>query len=225
MISAAMACATASAANNQRDTLLLRSDLMYCLAQTFLPPPAAWSVCDWAQPLIDDLRELGAALALDTEPVCAALESECQRWAVVARQSPAEADSWLVEYARLFLVPPVPVTLNAGVYLEGALGGAVAQMASACYALAGVEPDERFHDLPDHVAMQLEFVARLLERAARDDADAAEMADEFCAEFVHVWAEPLQVACERAAQRWPAARVYVELVRLMRRALHDPSVS
>jgi TorA maturation chaperone TorD len=205
-------------------TSLQRADLMYCLAQAFLPPPAGWSVCDWGQPLVDDLLDIGVQLGVDTGPARQAIAMECERWAALAREARGEADDWLVEYARLFLVPPVPVALNAGIYLEGALGGTSTQMMRSCYEAAGVEPDERFRDLPDHVAMQLEFVARLLERAARGESEAADMAGEYCAEFVHAWAGPMQQACQQAAVRFPAARVYAALVQLLRTLVRDPAL-
>lgn len=201
--------------------LLDRADLLLCVARAFLPPPADWSACDWAQPLTDDLAELGAALGLDTRPAVDALAEASARWAAEAARDDGSADPWLVEYARLFLTPPVPVPLNAGLYLEGALGGSSVQMVRSCYQAAGVEPDESFRDLPDHVSMQLEFVGRLYERAARGDADAAGMADEYCREFVDHWAGPLEAACRRASAKSSAAEVYAALVRLVRLAVGD----
>lgn len=212
-------------AAGENSTLLDRADLMYCLARAFMQPPEGWSVCDWAQPLEDDLAELGASTGLPTEPAQAALEAECRRWAAAARLADGRADNWLVEYTRLFLMPPVLVPLNTGLYLEGAIGGAAAQMMRSCYETAGAVPSDGFHDLPDHVAMQLEFVARLLERGARGDADGVAMAEEFCREFVHAWVGPLQQACVSAAGLHPAARVYVELTRLLRAAVHDPGLA
>lgn len=204
--------------------LLDQADLLYCLARAFLPPPEAWSVCDWAQPLQADLDEIGPLLGLDVADAQAALETECQRWAAAARLADGSADPWLVEYARLFLTPPVVVPLNTGLYLEGAVGGTAAQMMRSCYETAGVAPDEGFHDLPDHVAIQIEFLARLFERGARGDADGAAMAREFAAEFVHAWAGPLEQACAAAVARYPAAAVYGTLARLLRHTLGDPSL-
>jgi len=199
---------------------LARADLLFCLSQAFLPPPPAWSVCDWAQPLVDDLNELEPTLdGINLQPLRQSLELACASWAALARQG--LSDTWLVEYSRLFLVPPVPVTLNAGVYLEGALGGSSTQMMCSCYEMAGVVPDERFHDLPDHVSMQLEFVGRLMERAARGDPDAQSMAQEYAAEFVHHWAHLLEAACRRAAETFPAAHVFVELAALVRQATQE----
>jgi TorA maturation chaperone TorD len=204
-------------------TLLDRADLLFCLARAFMPSPAGWSVCDWAGPLAADLAELGASTGLPTEAAQSALAAECCRWEAATQLAHGSADSWLVEYTRLFLMPPVLVPLNTGLYLEGSIGGAAAQMMRSCYQMAGTAPNDSFQDLPDHVAMQLEFVARLLERGARGDADGVAMAEEFCLEFVHAWAGPLQQACESAVGRHPAARVYVELTRLLRAAVRDPA--
>lgn len=204
--------------------LLDRADLLFCLARAFMTPPAGWSVCDWAQPLADDLTELGASLGVDTDGVQAALVGECSRWASAARLADGSADPWLVEYSRLFLMPPVAVPLNTGLYLEGSIGGTASQMMRSCYETAGIVPSESFHDLPDHVAMQLEFVARLMERSARGDADGMAMAQEFCSEFIHAWAGPLEQACATASTRFPAARVYAALARLVRQAVGDPDL-
>lgn len=200
------------AAAAEHAALLDRADLLLCLSRAFLPPPADWSACDWAQPLADDLAELGPALGIDTAPTQAALSAACEDAARKAAQ-PGGAESWLVLYARLFLTPPVKVPLNTGLYLEGSLAGQAAQMMNACYETAGVRPDERFHDLPDHVAMQLEFLGRLYERASRGEPDAAAMAQEFSAEFVSAWAGPLQRACGAAGA--PGSAVFGALAELI----------
>ena len=205
--------------------LLDRADLLFCLARAFLPPPDNWSVCDWAQPLAEDLTDLGGALGIDMSELLQALDAECTRWAEAARRNDGSADPWLVEYTRLFLMPPVVVPLNTGLYLEGTIGGAAAQMMLSCYETAGIAPSEAFRDLPDHVAMQLEFVARLLEREARGDIDGRAMADEYGREFIHAWAGPLEQACQAAASKAPAAHVFAALARLLRQVVDDPEVS
>lgn len=185
---------------------LTRADLLYSLARAFLPPPPGWTIHDWAPPLQDDLAALGNELGLDTAGVCQALDAERRR------AGPA-AETWLVDYARLFLTPPVAVPLNTGLYLEGAIGGTSAQMMRQCYESAGVEPEASFHDLPDHVAMQLEFLARLYERSARGEPDAAAMAAEFAHLFVSAWSGPLERSSRAAEATQASAAVYTELAR------------
>lgn len=187
--------------------LVARADLFYCLAAAFMPPPAAVSARDWCVALADDLDSIGGAMALDTRRASSALREYAASW--------QERESWLVEYSRLFLVPPVEVTLNTGLYLEGCIGGTASQMMRQCYAQAGLAQRDGFHDLPDHAAMQLEFVAALYERAAEGDTAAAPDADEFVEIFVAQWAQALCDACDRAATRYPAAAVFGELSQLL----------
>lgn len=193
------------------DPSLDRADLFFCLAAAFLPPPAEMTGRAWSHALAADLDELAAQLDLDA----GAAVGELRRFA----RSPAADEPWLVDYSRLFLVPPVAVTLNAGIYLEGGLAGVSAQMLTQCYAAAGYARREGFRDLPDHVALQLEFVGALLERAARGDADAAAMAREFVDGFIRHWVDRLHGACLRAAAKSEAARIYASLVDLARAAL------
>jgi TorA maturation chaperone TorD len=187
------------------------ADLFFCLAAAFLPPPEQMTGRAWAQTLAADLDELADALGLDAADAVATL----RRHAATA----AADEPWLVEYSGLFLVPPVQATLNTGLYLEGGLAGVSAQMLTQCYASAGFARREEFHDLPDHVAIQLEFVGALLERAAAGDADAAAMAREFVDGFVRHWIEPLRDACQRAAAQRASARVYASLADFVRTAL------
>jgi len=209
MPSALLATASAPAAEAVPAAAL--ADLFAVLAAAFAPPPAALSVRDWCEPLAADLAELGGTLALDT----AAAQRSLREFAL----GPLAGEPWMVEYSRLFLVPPVPVTLNTALYLEGALGGASAQMMAQCYAAAGFSQRETFRDLPDHAAMQLEFLSALLERGAAGDDDALAMAQEFAAGFVAHWAPLLRRACVDAAATDPASAVYSELARLLEAAI------
>lgn len=183
------------------------SELIGCLARAYLPPPAVLTSGQWCGALADDLEELGVLLGVDVAVAVDRLR------AVVA--SARAGEPWLVEYSRLFLVPPVRVALNTGLYLEGGIGGTASQMMARCYAAAGYAQREDFHDLPDHVAIQLEFIAALLAQAEAGDAEAAGHADEFIESFVLHWAVPLRVVCDRAAIELEAAAVYAALARLL----------
>lgn len=187
------------------------SDLFLCLSRAWLPPPADIDAAHWCLALAGDLEDLGGELGADFDGAVGALRERA------GHDEPA--DRWLVVYSRLFLVPPVPVTLNTGIYLEGALGGSAAQMMQACYQAAGFAARKGFRDLPDHVAMQLEFVAALFDRAHGGDALAADQAREFLAGFVDHWAEPLRNACERAIARDPAAGVFAQLASALESAV------
>lgn len=187
------------------------SDLLHCLARAFLPPPADLTVGGWCDALAGDLADLERELGLDLAAAIETLRRE--------GSAPATDEPWLVQYSRLFLVPPVPVTLNTGIYLEGGLAGVSAQMMAQCYATAGFAQREAFRDLPDHVAMQLEFVAALFDRAARGDSEALGQARDFLAAFVDHWAQPLRQACERAAAQYPEANAFAALARVVETAV------
>lgn len=179
------------------------ADLFMLLAAAFAPPPAAMTTRDWCEPLLADLEDLGRGLAVDTAAARRALQE--------AASGPLTNDPWLVEYSRLFLVPPVAATLNTGIYLEGGLAGVSSQMMAQCYATGGFSQREDFRDLPDHVAIQLEFIGALLGRHVEGDADGLPMAQEFCRDFVAHWVRPLRSTLTKAADAHPAAVVYAGL--------------
>jgi TorA maturation chaperone TorD len=91
-------------------------------------------------------------------------------------------------------------------------------MMAQCYASAGYAQREAFRDLPDHAAIQLEFVGALLERSAGDDGDALAMAREFAEGFVAHWVGPLRAACLKASTAYPAAAVYATLADVLQAA-------
>lgn len=186
------------------------AELFATLAAAFRPPPAPLRAAEWCELLAGDLHDLGATLWLDTTV------AEC----VLSEHAVGDSrdQPWLVEYSRLFLVPPVRITLNTGLYLEGTLGGASAQMMLQCYGAAGFGVAESFGDLPDHVSLQLEFIAALLRRAEEGDDNAVDMAREFIEGFLDHWSAPLLANCQKHADRDPAAKVYAALAELLSRA-------
>ncbi len=186
------------------------ADLYLTLAAAFAAPPPRMTASDWSLPLAADIEEFGAALGLDAARAARTLR------AIASERSAAEP--WLVDYSRLFLVPPVPVTLNTGMYLEGALGGTSSQMMLQCYTTAGFQVRDTFRDLPDHVTVQLEFVAALLQRAEAGDEPARDMAREFVEAFITHWIDPMASACARVAVHDPAAGAYAALVDVLKQA-------
>ena len=120
-------------------------------------------------------------------------------------------DELLVDYTRLFLGPvdilakPYgSVWLDADAPLMGDSTMAVLQH----YEDAGFEVDEGFRDLPDHIAVELEFLYVLLFREAevrlRQDtqtlAGLARMRQRFLGEHLGQWVGPFAAAVAAGAQ-------------------------
>ena len=199
------------------DNRLARSDVFLFLARAFAPPrdPEALGLLREALP--EDLAELAALGGYDlTAPL------DGYRAAIAAVP---DAERLLVLYSRLFLVPGEPhPSLNTGVYLDGALAGGSVTALQTCYRRCGLEPGADVRDLPDHLSIQLEFLAWLLAAEARSEQAGSEgppiRADEFLARFVAGWVEPFRVDLEAASRRFEIPdNTYVHLARLLEAAV------
>ena len=102
---------------------------------------------------------------------------------MAAAETSAALDATAVEHARLFTGPGRPaVPSYASQYLDVApdsvprLNGAAAAYAAAAYEAEGVVPVELPRELPDHVAIELEFLFHLCRReeCAWDGGDSVE---------------------------------------------------
>ena len=187
-----------------------RAAFYLCLARAFLPPqePAAYDAIKLH--LADDLGELAVTLNYPAANHLGDL-----------RQAVAQVSDHLTllrGYSKLFLAPPVPVTLNAGRYLDGAVMGQATVAIEKCYRDAGLDRAGSFHDLPDHVSLQLEFVAYLCAAEAAGGGSAMKAGD-FLASFVRYWLPPFVAALEAACTKEAADRVYLCLARLLRIAV------
>ena len=191
-----------------------RAAFYLCLARAFLPPqePAAYDAIKVH--LANDLGELAGSLDY---PARDALDELHNAVAAIPNHL-----ALLQGYSQLFLAPPVPVTLNAGRYLDGAVMGRATVAIEQCYRDAGLDRAGSFHDLPDHVSLQLEFVAYLCASEAAGDAPGIK-ADDFLATFVHYWLPPFTTALEETCGHDGAAlQVYLWLARVLQTAIdHD----
>jgi TorA maturation chaperone TorD len=185
-----------------------KAEFFICLARAFGPMRTPRAEEAFAHALADDLADLAARAGYDIGDAAA-------RFAASAAAPGARP---LADYSALFLVPPVPVPLNAGLYLDGGLLGRSTQAMLERYRDAGLAPDERFHDLPDHVTMQLEYLAVMFARAAEGDRASAARAREFLAQFVLAWLPAFRLALHGAGQRIPAARAYEALAAILETA-------
>lgn len=179
-----------------------RAEAFLLLARAFCEPKGEGFLAAFRDCLPDDLIAAFAACGLDARAEAAA----------VARAADFADDAALrVHHARLFLTPPAPAPLNAGLYLEGTVMGPAEAELSARYAAAGLEKAEGFRDLNDHVVAQLEFAAHLWGEAARAGDHSA--AAEFVAAFPDRWAPAFAQAIAQAPGG--AGSPYLPLARLL----------
>jgi putative dimethyl sulfoxide reductase chaperone len=199
------------------DKRLARSDLFLCLARAFETPRDPEALVLGREALPEDLEELAALSGYD---IAAPLAD--YRAAIAAVP---DAERLLVLYSRLFLVPGEPhPSLNTGVYLDGALGGGSVTALQTCYRRCGLEPGAGVRDLPDHLSIQLEFLAWLIAAEARSEQTGSEAppirSDAFLARFVAGWVEPFRADLEAASRRFAIPdNPYVHLARLLETAV------
>jgi TorA maturation chaperone TorD len=175
-----------------------RADLCRFIAACYYEPDAAFV----EERLFDSMRQAAAAVAPELE-------------AIAARLGPAFAalplQELLVDYTRLFLGPVAALARPyASVWLSG--GDLVMQDDTLgvlrLYEEAGFGVDENFHELPDHVAVELEFLYLLIfrENEARTAGDEGALERfrqrrrRFLDEHLGRWLGPFLLAARGGAQ-------------------------
>lgn len=207
-----------------------RAAFFLTLARAFAPPKEPALVEAFRDDLALDLEEMAGELGYDLGDAPASL-----RRAVAGLEEP---DALLRLYSRLFLTPPVPVHLDAAIYLDGAALGNASFEIEQWYARHGFVRQAAFRDLADHVTAQLEFVFLLFNRAAEamvagESMQALALAAEarrFLAAFPRRWIQGLRPGLEQTCSErgWPV--VYVALAQALEAALaaeiaQDPSTT
>ena len=120
-------------------------------------------------------------------------------------------DSLLLDYTRLFLGPTYIIAKPYGsVWLDrdSALMGDSTMAVQELYREGGFDMDEEFHELPDHIAAELEFLYLLIYReneAHRDGKPEAREAKtalrkRFLDEHLGRWVGPFTAAVRAGAQ-------------------------
>ncbi len=148
----------------------VRSQLYAILAQCFCKPEMASADENETDSLARTLRQ--AVAALDEQ----ALGPVADRLLHALEVSPDEQLALEIEYNRLFVGPGRPqVPPYESVYRDPrGLMGATAQNVAQRYAQAGLGMSTDYHDLPDHVATELGFMAYLAQQEAESNGQEAE---------------------------------------------------
>lgn len=199
----------------QMPTLLHeKADFYLMLARAFLAPMEAAHYEAMTAMLADDLADLEASLAYGMAPQLEALRA--------AMSKLVSHEEMLVEYSRMFLQPPREAVLNACFPLDGAMMGGTVTEIEDFYRHYGVERGDHFKDLPDHVSVQLEFVAYLYGRAAEGiasgepDTESEKAAGHFLHRFVSRWLPHLELGIEKAGKKLELkANPWLPLVRIL----------
>ena len=185
------------------------------MARAFLPPHTENDYRALSVYLTDDLADLSGETGY---PIAESLVQLRAAFGAVPGSL-----ALLQLYSKLFLTPPTPVALNTGRYLDGAVMGGSVQAIEGWYRRRGLERTESFHDLPDHVTLQLEFVARLFAGAtaahqAGDDPEARRLEAEaraFLGAFVVHWLPGFCTALERTLAKHRLPTPYLHLAHIL----------
>lgn len=191
-----------------------RAELWQCLAQALLPPRGEFLSRSLRDDLADDLAYLADSLGLD-------IGDNVEELRTVLAQ--ADVESLLPAYSSLFLVPPIPAKLNAGIYLDGTLLGANTKMLAEIFYRHGVEQSPDMHDTPDHLATILEFMALLFHQADAAESATLDVLDDMEAIRGLLWRtlSELHGRVIETEQERSLPAVYSALIQIVKTALRD----
>jgi TorA maturation chaperone TorD len=196
-----------------------KRDFWLCLARAFAPPGGEEFRQSFVEALPEDLDAIAYEIDLDISVDIGAFTADAHQL----------TDGLEIQrlYASLFSVPPAPVHVNTAIYLDGAFLGESELEIHQWYARHGFERHEAFHDLNDHVAVQLEFVGLLYgkasERAAQgEDLDGQALATE-AERFIHAyprrWIGPFLKTLQQACAARGLNTAYLQLARMLWRGI------
>jgi putative dimethyl sulfoxide reductase chaperone len=200
-------------------TLMSTSEFFLCLARAFAIPQAADSLELLRDALPEDLAELASDCGYD-------IDEPLSDYRAAIAEIP-DANRLLVIYSRLFLVPgDRHPSLNTGAYLDGTVAGGSVTAMETCYRRCGLEKDDGVQDLPDHLSIQLEFVARLFADESQAGITGAApppiAAGAFLACFIARWIGPFRADLEEAGRRFKLAdNPYRHLARILESAVRS----
>ncbi len=192
-------------------------ETLLCLGQAFLTPKESERATALRDDLVPDLEALREQTGVPAAGELHALAS--------ALRSTADAEGGLLRvYSRLFLAPPFPAPLNAGIQMDGALMGQSTVEMERFYQRHGLTRDREFRDLPDHLALQLQFVAFLHAKAAEteDPEERGAIAGDaryFVRQLMLSWFPEWLKQLDEAVAHLPTADAWRQLGRVTRDVL------
>jgi len=145
--------------------LISRAETYLVLARAFLPPAQPGMLDALRDDLLEDLAAMHGEIPISGSTPARIDALRCSLEGIPDDQA------LLREYSRLFLSPPAPAMLNLGFYLDGGIMGGSSLQMEAWYQRHGLERDPSFRDLPDHLALNLQFLAWVLGATAESSAN------------------------------------------------------
>lgn len=134
-----------------------RQAVLRALARGFTYPDTHWVESLLSGSWLRALEEVASPLGLATAGLAEAI-------AALPAQKDLALQELQIEYTYLFInaIPHVPAPPYASAYTNlGSLMGKAAEEALQAYHTLGLSLSEDFHDLPDHLAVELEFLSWL----------------------------------------------------------------
>ena len=194
--------------NPDFDKAAAQADLCRLLAACYYEPGPEFSEERLFDSLIDAARRIGPVVAVKAQELKTAFESESN-------------ETLLVDYAHLFLGPVGLLALpyeSAWLDKESESPVDATQSLLNLFEAGGFEVDEEFRDLPDHLAVELEFLYTLRFRMAaavrtndqRQMDAASALSQTLIEQHLDRWLPSFQSAVQAGAQ----CRFYRELVDL-----------
>lgn len=147
----------------QLPALMPRAEFYLCMARVFLAGQEGLTAAHLKDELLEDLK----ALAKDLP----AITSEQVQQLQVSLEKLDNQQGLIKEYSRLFMTPPAPAPLNLGYYLDGGIMGTSTRAMEIYYLRYQLEKDQAFHDLPDHLALNLQWLAWVLAQLLEEAGD------------------------------------------------------
>ena len=191
-----------------------RSAFYLTMSRAFLAPQSSEVFEGFRDVLVDDLSDYGSLLGYPIEDRAGCLKRVIE--------SVGGHEQLLQLYSALFLQPPRLAYLNASLHLDGAILGRSADAIERAYARHGLGRAERFGDLPDHLSLQLEFVAFLYGRAAEEPtAEQALVAEaqDFIRSLVLAWTPMLGRQLQASVMEHELHPLYLHLIGILHEAL------
>ncbi|WP_168161575.1 molecular chaperone [Ectothiorhodospira sp. BSL-9] len=190
------------------------AETLLCLGQAFLPPRDPSFQHAIIHDLPRDLQDLNDTLGFTTNAALAQWSEHLGHWA-------DDEQALLKCYSRLFLSPPTPASLNAGRHLDGQLMGPSAVEMEQVYQAHALARDPNLHQLPDHLALQLQFVAFLLAEAptAADPETYLHDARGFTSRYLRGWLKNLVSQCQTGEAAYHLPPVYSQLADFTHQAI------